>query len=61
MDVDPQIVEWAFKGLVTGIFVYAVKILSELKGSIESLNIKMAVVVEQVSSHDKRISKLEEK
>ena len=57
--MDPLFLDWAFKGLLTGIFVYAVKVLTELKSSIESLKIKMAVIVEQVSAHDKRITKLE--
>lgn len=61
MDLGPQIVEWSFQGLVTGIFGYAAMLLSGIKKAIETLNIKMAVVVEQISSHDKRIEKLENK
>ena len=39
---------------------FAIGILSGLKKSIEELNIKVAVVINRVDSHESRIGKLEE-
>ena len=39
----------------------AVAILRELKESVEELNVNVAVVVERVDGHERRIGKLEEK
>lgn len=47
--------EWVFLGLLSG----GVYILWTLKLSIEDLNIKMAVIIERTSNHEKRIEKLE--
>lgn len=42
------------------IFSQAVSELKRVRSSIESLNIKIAVVCEQLSGHEKRITSLEE-
>ncbi len=60
-DVDPQLIEWVFNALLVLIATYAVRVLSKLESSVESLNIKMAVIVEQVGSHEKRIAKIEDR
>jgi len=47
--------EWVFLGLLAG----GVGILYTLKQSVEELNIKMAVIIERMSNHEKRIENLE--
>lgn len=48
-----KFVEWAFYGVVGGCSIMGVRVLSEL-------NIKIAVIIEKVSSHEKRLDKHEE-
>lgn len=48
--------DWALLGLMT----CGVYILWDLKGSIDKLNVKIAVVIERMNNHEKRIDKLEE-
>lgn len=59
-------VEWGFKGLLTGCFIYAVGIMKGVKESIDTLNLKVAVIVEKISHqedalirHEDRIRALE--
>lgn len=47
--------QWAFYGLVGGSVVYGVSILAHLKGSIDLLNEKIAVVIEKTTWHEKMI------
>ena len=47
--------DWAFLGLLSG----GVWILYALKGSVDQLNISIAVVIERMNNHEKRIDKLE--
>jgi hypothetical protein len=47
--------EWVFLSLLSS----GVYILYTLKLSVEDLNIKMAVIIERTSNHEKRIEKLE--
>lgn len=49
--------DWVFLGLLSG----GVGILYSLKNGIEALNIKMAVIIERTSNHEKRIENLENK
>lgn len=43
------------------IALYVAKTLAEMKDSVQSLNVNVAVVIEKVSNHEKRIERLEEK
>lgn len=47
--------DWAFLGLLSG----GVYILYALKNSVDQLNISIAVVIERMNNHEKRIDKLE--
>lgn len=47
---------WA---LLTGAIIIAVNLLKEISSSINQLNERMAVVVEKVTGHEKRIEALE--
>lgn len=57
--MEPIFVEWAFKALITGSIIYGVRVLSQLQSSVESLNIKIAVIIEKVSGHEKELNKHE--
>lgn len=48
-----KFVEWAFYGIVGGCAVVGVRTLSEL-------NVKIAVIIEKMSSHEKRLDKHDE-
>lgn len=48
--------DWALLGLLSvGIFF-----LGRIESSVSELNVKIAVVIERLDNHDKRIEKLEE-
>lgn len=60
-------VEWGFYGIISLSVMIGVKILSQLKNSINSLNIQVARILEKSSWHEKelmrhegRLTKLEE-
>lgn len=63
----PQVLEWS--AVVSGLFffawscigLYVANILRDLNSSVKELNINVAVVIERVASHEKRIEKLEER
>jgi hypothetical protein len=49
--------DWALLGLLTcGVYIMYLVLVS-----LERLNVKMAVVIERLSNHDKRIERLEKK
>lgn len=52
---------WLFYGVMGGCSVYGVSILSGLKCSVDSLNIKVATLLERTATHERRIEKLENK
>lgn len=49
-----------FYTMATAIGLYAVHILSKLQNSVEGLNVKIAVVVEKIDGHERRIERLED-
>lgn len=51
-------VDWALKGLIGGVIMYAVHILGRVRMSIESLNKKVATLVERSGWHNKEIDRL---
>lgn len=57
--MDAVTLNWALKALVTGIFIYAARALDKLVKVTQELNVKVAVVIEQVSGHEKRLNTLE--
>jgi hypothetical protein len=54
-----QFVEWSFLGGLSGLFAYAVYILGQMSTSVHELNIKLAVILEKVDGHEKRLDRLE--
>lgn len=62
--IDPftfqNFINWSFYTLIGFCGVFMVRILRDLKDSIVQLNIKVAVVIEKVTSHEKRLDGLDE-
>lgn len=58
MEFD-KFVEWAFYGVIGSSAVYGVSILSRLNASVNSLNIKIAVILEKIANHEEKIDKLD--
>lgn len=56
----PSIAQALFYTMATAIAGYGVYVLSKLQTSVEELNIKIAVVVEKLDSHEKRLTRLED-
>jgi hypothetical protein len=54
-------VDRAFWGLLTTSVIYGTMQVKQLSNSVEELNIKMAVVLEKISSQESRLEKLEER
>lgn len=52
-------VDKGFWALLLGVFMYATNELSSLRKSTEALNVKIAVVIEKVESHENRLKRLE--
>lgn len=57
--MDAVTLNWALKAIVTGVFIYAARALDKLVKVTQELNVKVAVVIEQVSGHEKRLNSLE--
>jgi len=49
---------WGFTGLVSGILIYAVKVLTDIKRSVEELNERMATIIEKTAWHEKEMEKM---
>ncbi len=52
-------IDWMLKALLGGVVLHGVHILSEMKKSIDSLNNKMAEIIERTAWHSKEINRLE--
>jgi chaperonin cofactor prefoldin len=49
---------WGFTGLISGILIYGVKVLQDIKASVEELNKRMATIIEKTSWHEKEMEKI---
>ena len=49
---------WGFTGLLSGILVYAVKVLTDIKRSVEELNERMATIIEKTAWHEREMEKM---
>lgn len=56
-----QMIEWGFKAVVSGGVIYGVRVISNLQKSIETLNIKVAVVVERTATHKEALIRHDER
>lgn len=57
----PSVAQGIFYFLALAVSVWVGRSIDEMRKSVESLNIKMAVYVERSDNHEKRITKLEDK
>lgn len=62
-----ETIQYVFYGLISFIAAWGVAVLAGMKSSIETLNVKIAIVIERSDQHDKildkhdsRLSKLED-
>lgn len=55
-----EFVQWGFQGLLLALVTWGVTVLTGVKESIQELNIKMAVVVVEGKSLERRVEKLEQ-
>lgn len=68
METWASFADWASKAFLGGVCVYGVNVLTQMKNSIDSLNDKVARLIERTDWHsreleklDHRISKIEDK
>lgn len=61
-----ELIQYGFYGLMSFVATYGVAVLSSMKNSVDTLNVKIAIVIERSDQHDKilekhdnRINKLE--
>ena len=53
-----EFLSWGFTGLISGILIYGVKVLQDIKASVEELNERMATIIEKTSWHEKEMEKI---
>ena len=53
-----QFLSWGFTGLISGILIYGVKVLQDIKSSVEELNQRMATIIEKTQWHEKEMERL---
>jgi hypothetical protein len=59
--MDHEQIRTVVESLMIPIALLALNILADLKKSVQELNIKMAVVISRLDTHESRIVKLEDK
>jgi len=52
-----QFIQWGFYALLSGVALYAVKVLSKLEDSVEQLNVNFASMLEKDKTHERDISR----
>lgn len=50
-----QIVAWAFFGVMGGVVIFGVSVMSRISESIATLNVQVAEVVRTISYHEKEL------
>jgi hypothetical protein len=53
-----EFLSWGFTGLISGILIYGVKVLQDIKSSVEQLNERMATIIEKTQWHEKEMERL---
>ncbi len=59
--MDHELIRTMVESIMIPIALYGLGILSGLKKSVEELNIKVAVTISRLDTHEHRIGKLEDK
>ena len=49
---------WGFTGLISGILIYGVKVLQDIKSSVDELNERMATIIEKTAWHEREMEKM---
>lgn len=49
---------WGFTALLSGVLVYGVKILQDIKNSVDELNERMATIIEKTAWHEREMEKM---
>lgn len=52
---------WGFTGLISGILIYGVKVLQDIKSSVEQLNERMATIIEKTAWHEREMERINAK
>lgn len=52
---------WGFTALLSGVLVYGVKVLTDIKKSVEELNGRMATIIERTAWHEKEMTRLNDR
>lgn len=59
MQTWTSFIDWASKGIIGAVCMYGVHVLSQMKNSIDSLNEKVARIIERTEWHSRELEKLE--
>ena len=59
--MEHETIKLIIESVMVPISIYGLNILSGLKKSVEELNIKVAVTISRLDTHEQRIGKLEDK
>lgn len=54
-----QLIQWAFEGILGLCCVQGIKVLSQMRDSIEKLNEKMATLLERTDWHERELNRLD--
>lgn len=60
-DKTSDLVEWAFKGIITIALGFAITTLKDMSVSVSSLNVKLAAVLERDVSQSRRLDRHEKR
>jgi hypothetical protein len=52
-----ELIQVAFYGLISIVAVYLANVLGKLKESVDVLNVSIAVVIEKIANHEKRLDR----
>lgn len=53
-----EFLTWGFTGLISGILIYGVKVLQDIKSSVDELNERMATIIEKTAWHEREMEKM---
>lgn len=56
-----QFLSWAFPALLSSVLIYGVKVLQDIKTSVDELNERMATIIERTAWHEKEMERLNDK
>lgn len=58
MQIDPNFADWIFKGVLSGVAIFIVKILVHLENSIDEINVNLAKMGERHESQREKVREL---